>query len=154
MRATRVSLFSTMSMKLASTFTLRPRTVWVPFIEVSQPYGTKLKVHPDGAAIGATTGGGGGGGKSAASTGPPRNARSAKSKRGADNLTAARCVLIAESPRLHLPVRRPINQHPTRYARQRTGQTVGLSPYVTFGILGRCLALSVRASPQHLSTCR
>jgi hypothetical protein len=36
-RATRVSLFSTMSMKLASTFALRPLTVWVPSSEVSQP---------------------------------------------------------------------------------------------------------------------
>jgi hypothetical protein len=59
--ATSVPLFSTMSMKLASTFALRPRTVWAPFIEVSQPYGTNLKIHPGAPVTGATTGGEGGG---------------------------------------------------------------------------------------------
>src|SRR5688572_4173235 len=56
MRAASVSLSSTMSMKLASTSNIRPRTVCSPLSDLSQPYGTKRKVHGDAATVGTTAG--------------------------------------------------------------------------------------------------
>ena len=104
-RATRVSLFSTMSMKLASTFTLRPLTVWVPSIEVSHPYGTKVKVHPDGAATGATTGGEGGG-RSAASAAPATpNRRPSGTGTARRNRHATACIIPLDPSRTPAKVR-------------------------------------------------
>src|SRR5215210_2022097 len=57
-----------MSRKVSLTSTLRPRTVWLPLIEASHPYGVNWKVQ-DGGGTSTRTGGGAAIGASAPSAG-------------------------------------------------------------------------------------
>src|SRR5215203_5564261 len=57
-----------MSKKVSLTSTVRPRTVWLPLIEASHPYGVNRKVQ-DGGGTSTRTGGGAAIGASAPSAG-------------------------------------------------------------------------------------